>query len=198
VIDAHPENIDLVDFVRPDGTRVMRTPADYRQLNDALFHAGLRSGSQYEWEDAPNRLHFYVVDVQRSSSGILSYVIGVRSLDGRGSHTRGVELQAPARHPGGSSPWSVRLTNTGKAAPDAPSHVRRDIYRLSVDVEGVGWSAYLQNALAAVPFGETRVVSVYVMRNETTNHTARVTLTAVSESDPSKRATVSAAIVAPR
>ena len=30
------------DFTQPDGTKVMRTVADYRQLNDALFHAGLR------------------------------------------------------------------------------------------------------------------------------------------------------------
>lgn len=51
--------MNLVDFVKPNGTKVMRTIADYRQLNDALFHAGLRSGSQFEWEDTPNRLHFY-------------------------------------------------------------------------------------------------------------------------------------------
>ena len=63
VIDAHPEDIRMVDFKRPNGEPVMRTVADYRQLNDALFHAGLNSGSQYEWEDTPNRLHFYVVDL---------------------------------------------------------------------------------------------------------------------------------------
>lgn len=198
VIDAHPEDINLVDFVKPDGTRVMRTPADYRQLNDALFHAGLRSGSQYEWEDSPNRLHFYVVDVQRSSTGVLSYVVGVRSLDGRGSHTRGVDLQASGRHVAGTSPWNVTLTNTGKAAPDAPSHLRSDIYRLSVAIEGDGWSGELQNALAAIPFGATRVIPVYVTRQGTSTRAARVTLTAVSESDASKRAMVSAAIVAPR
>ena len=73
VIDAHPEDIGKVDFIRPDGTAVMRTPADYRQLNDALFHAGLNSGSEFEWEDAPNRLHFYVIDVHRDSAGVLSY-----------------------------------------------------------------------------------------------------------------------------
>ena len=65
VIDAHPEDIRMVDFKRPNGEPVMRTVADYRQLNDALFHAGLNSGSQYEWEDTPNRLHFYVVDLSQ-------------------------------------------------------------------------------------------------------------------------------------
>ncbi|HZD03912.1 MAG TPA: hypothetical protein VE173_03315, partial [Longimicrobiales bacterium] len=58
VIDAHPEDEDVVDYTKPDGGKVMRTVADYRQLNDALFHAGLGSGSEFEWEDAPNRLHF--------------------------------------------------------------------------------------------------------------------------------------------
>jgi hypothetical protein len=198
VIDAHPEDINLVDFVKPDGTRVMRTPADYRQLNDALFHGGLRSGSEYEWEDAANRLHFYVVDVERSSSGVLSYVVGVRSLDGSGSHTRGVRLQAPTRHELGSSPWNVRLTNTGKAGADAPSHVRSDIYRLSVAAEGEGWLAYLQNALAAVRFGESRLIPVYVTGGGPSYSATRVTLTAVSESDPSQRATVTAAIVPAR
>jgi M6 family metalloprotease-like protein len=45
VIDAHPEDIKVLDFKRPNGEPVMRTVADYRQLNDALFHAGLNSGS---------------------------------------------------------------------------------------------------------------------------------------------------------
>ena len=84
VIDAHPEDINMVDFMKPDGTKVMRTPADYRQLNDALFHAGTNSGSPYEWKDEANRLHFYVVDVKRNKEGILSYTVAVRSLDGAG------------------------------------------------------------------------------------------------------------------
>jgi M6 family metalloprotease-like protein len=80
VIDAHPEDINKVDYIKPDGERIMRTIADYRQLNDALFHAGLNSGSQFEWEDKPNRLHFYVIDIQKNDDGIISYKIGVRSL----------------------------------------------------------------------------------------------------------------------
>ncbi len=37
-------------------TPVMRTIGDYRQLNDALFHAGTGSGSKYEYIDEANRL----------------------------------------------------------------------------------------------------------------------------------------------
>ena len=37
------------------------TVGDYRQLSDALFHAGTDSGSEFEWIDEPNRLHFYML-----------------------------------------------------------------------------------------------------------------------------------------
>ena len=62
----------------------MRTIADYRQLNDALFHAGLRSGSAVRVAGRANRLHFYVIDSARDAQGVLSYIVGVRSLDGAG------------------------------------------------------------------------------------------------------------------
>ncbi len=42
----------------------MITRGDQRQLNDALFHAGNDSGSQFEYVDEANGLHFYVADVQ--------------------------------------------------------------------------------------------------------------------------------------
>ena len=64
-VDANPQDIDKVDFVRPDGTPEKMTIGDYRQLSDALFHAGTDSGSEYEYVDQANRLHFYVLDVRR-------------------------------------------------------------------------------------------------------------------------------------
>ena len=50
-----------VDYVKPAGTPVMRTVADYRQLNDALFHAGNNSGSLYEWEDVPKQITLFIL-----------------------------------------------------------------------------------------------------------------------------------------
>ncbi len=178
VIDAHPEDIRQLDFKRPSGEPVMRTIADYRQLNDALFHAGRNSGSAYEWEDTPNRLHFYVIDLRTDSRGIRNYTIGVRSLDGSGSQQRGVALAAA---PG----CRFTLTNTGTATAPA-AHQGYDIYRLSTSVDGTGWSAQLQNALAAVQFGASQTIPVYLTRGS-----GRVTvkLTAISESDPTKSAT---------
>jgi hypothetical protein len=200
VIDAHPEDIKMVDFKRADGTTVMRTVADYRQLNDALFHAGLNSGSQYEWEDVPNRLHFYVIDVRRDAQGVLSYTLGVRSLDGAGPHVRGVALAAPAARtlPAGAQPVAFTLRNTGKAAAlDAGAHaqdvaafVNGDVYRLAVTVDRPGWTVQLQNALAAAKFGESATVPVYVAATAQAARSATITLKATSESDPTNTATV--------
>jgi hypothetical protein len=184
VIDAHPEDIKMVDFKRPNGEPVMRTVADYRQLNDALFHAGTNSRSQYEWEDAPNRLHFYIVDVHHDSNGILSYTVGVRSLDGAGPQHRGVTLAAGAARAGACV---FTLKNTGSGAQDAFAPVSYDIYRLSINAAGQGVSAELPNALAAVKFGESREITVPMVRAG--RDAASATLKAVSESDPSKSAT---------
>jgi M6 family metalloprotease-like protein len=131
VIDAHPEDTGMLDYKRPHGEPVMRTVADYRQLNDALFHAGLNSGSRYEWEDTPNRLHFYVIDVRRDARGILTYTVGVRSLDYSGTGA-GVTLTAGAG-------CTFTLTNTGTAT---------DIFRLSGT----------QNALAGLKPGASQTV----------------------------------------
>ena len=198
VIDAHPEDINMVDYIRPDGTPVMRTIADYRQLNDALFHAGLNSGSHYEWTDEHNRLHFYIIDLQKNSDGILVYKLGVRSLDGSGPQKRGVELKAPgiSRMKESAEYHLIALTNTGekngagtsvhkmkKETPDG-----HDIYRLSAEVSGGGWSVQLLNALASLRPGETEDIPVYVSVGRNGSGKATMTVTAQSESDPSKKA----------
>jgi M6 family metalloprotease-like protein len=206
VIDAHPEDINKVDYVRPDGKTVRRTPADYRQLNDALFHAGLESGSAFEWEDAANRLHFYVIDIHKDANGVLSYKVGVRSLDGSGPQERGASIAPPADkktlQASADGPLTFRLTNTGKPAPTDPAlhpqdetaYLNSDIYRLSVSVEGKGWSVRLQNALSAVKFGESTEVPVYVSGEQGSAASAKITLTAASESDPTKKAIASCVI----
>jgi M6 family metalloprotease-like protein len=198
VIDAHPEDISVVDYVKPNGAKVMRTIADYRQLNDALFHAGIGSGSLCEWIDEPNRLHFYIIDRHMDKDGILSYTLAVRSLDGSGPRARGAAITPEA---GRSTlkarqeltPVIFKLTNTGDAeASGAPFDA--DIYRLSVSVDGPGWAGGLQNSLAAVKAGSSIPVTVFVARQVGAAKSATVTLKAVSESDPSKAAVASAKI----
>jgi hypothetical protein len=204
VIDAYPEDINMVDYIKPSGEKVMRTIADYRQLNDALFHAGLNSGSQFEWEDTPNRLHFYVIDVEKNKEGILSYTLAVRSLDGSGRHKRGVALdvQANQRVRQSNTPVTFTLTNTGTGVEtdmalhpaDAGAYLNSDVYRLSVSVEGQGWSAQLLNGLAAVKIGGSQPVTVYVSQEGGGASSTTVTLRATSESDPSKTAAASVQI----
>jgi hypothetical protein len=195
VVDANPGDIGLVDFHRPDGTAVMASVADHRQLNDAAFHAGLNSGSAYEWVDRANRLHFYVIGIQRDSRGVLSYTLAVRSLDGSGPQRRGARLGTPAitgLAPGRAAKCTFPLTNTGQAAtntgghtsPHAASKLDKDVYRLSVSSSGRGWTAQLDNALTTAAAGRTVTVPVYVLRDAEAARTTTVTLTARSESDP--------------
>jgi M6 family metalloprotease-like protein len=205
VIDAHPEDINVVDYVKPNGTKVMRTIADYRQLNDALFHAGIGSGSCYEWEDTPNRLHFYVVDLEKDKAGILSYVLAVRSLDGSGPQRRGVALEARAGQKASraNAPVVFTLKNAGASAAidpalhgaDVSAFLGSDVYRLSASVEGRGWTVQLLNELAGVESAGTRQVTVYVSSEAGSSSSAKVTLKAVSESDPAKSATATATVI---
>lgn len=197
-IDAHPEDINKLDFRRPNGEPVMRSIADYRQLNDALFHAGSFSGSKFEWIDEPNRLHFYIVDVKRDSRGILQYTMAVQSLDGSGPQARGAALRATgSRTDGGRRVLQFALKNTGVSAPvpakthprERPEAFESDVYRVTAMVEGTGWSVDVPNPLAAVRFGMERGVDVAVRRSTAASPEATVTLTATSVSDPSKVAT---------
>ncbi|MCU0459385.1 MAG: hypothetical protein MUE37_09905 [Bacteroidales bacterium] len=171
VIDAHPEDINMVDYTKPDGEKVMRTVADYRQLNDALFHAGLNSGSEFEYVDIHNRLHFYVIDVNMNEEGILSYTLGVRSLDSD-TVRKAATVSAPKSAVKTGKEGIVKFMVSGD-----------DICRLKVDVKGTGWEAHLRNEIVAPDDGEDVRVAVYVRSQPGCSPAADITLTAVSESN---------------
>ncbi|MFD4628888.1 M6 family metalloprotease domain-containing protein [Streptomyces sp. NPDC058284] len=205
VIDAHPEDIGMVDFTRPDGTPQKITMGDYRQLSDALFHAGADSGSSYEYVDRANRLHFYVTDIRRGPSGILSYTIAVKSLDGAGPQRRGTAL---GRGDAKGNPAKSRaictfpLKNTGRALADPPGdhpedvsrYLASDVYRLSAKASGRGWSAWLPTRLTTAKAGSTVDVDVAVTARPSARPHSRLTLTARSVSDPKKTATATCAL----
>jgi hypothetical protein len=142
----------------------------------------------------------------KDKSGILSYTLGVRSLDGSGPQKRGLKISAPRTQklPGLYANCEFKLSNTGKAAlteaalhPQAAGeYLKYDIYRVSVSVEGPGWSAQLPNALVSVKFGESVSIPVYVARTPDCAATAKVTLTGHSESDPTKTATATCKVAA--
>ncbi|MCG6187844.1 metallopeptidase domain-containing protein [Maribellus maritimus] len=185
VIDAHPEDINMVDYVKPNGEKVMRTIADYRQLNDALFHAGLNSGSEFEYDDPYNRLHFYIIDLHRNQEGILSYTIGVKSLDGSGAAKRDFQLTAPKTTKESVALFTLK-NKEEKAGLDA-SCFDNDIYRLAVSTEGEGLKAEILNELVVVSSGEEISIPVYFSEEDGEKSDVKITLTAVSESDASKK-----------
>jgi len=172
VIDAHPEDINMIDYIKPDGSKVMRTIADYRQLNDALFHAGLNSGGQFEYVDEPNRLHFYIIDLKKNGDGILSYTIGVRSLD---SHINGGQVAVAA------IPDFRMKGDRGKVVFIIKGS---DIYRLKTRTTGKGWNATLLNELAASDDGSEISVPVFLSAGYDADKYSDMILTVVSESDP--------------
>ena len=202
VIDANPQDIGMTDYVLPDGTAVPITIGDYRQLSDALFHAGADSGSEFEYVDEANRLHFYVLDAHRER-GVLSYTVAIRSLDGSGPQRRGTRLLPTAGLPTGDG-WArcrFPLRNTGRAAvagqhpEDVSRYLGADVYRLSAEARTGGWSVWVPNELATAAFGRTVTVPVYAKR-ESGSHIGRITLTATSESDGSRSDTATCLAVA--
>ena len=195
----------MTDYVLPDGTEVPITIGDYRQLSDALFHAGTNSGSEYEYVDQANRLHFYVTNLHRNSKGELSYTVAVRSLDGAGPQKRGVRVLPTVGLPGrdGVSTCAFPLTNTGKSAPpqgehpeDVAKYLNGDVYRLTTTITGKGWTASLPNALATATAGSTIKVPVRAKHAGKAAPIAKITLTATSESDPTKKSTTTCVAIA--
>ncbi|MDH2429049.1 M6 family metalloprotease domain-containing protein [Sphaerisporangium sp. TRM90804] len=204
VIDANPQDIGMTDYVLPDGTRVPITIGDYRQLSDALFHAGTDSGSEFEHVDEANRLHFYILEKSRDKKGVLSYTVAVRSLDGAGPQRRGVRV-LPSVGAAKGAEWAAcrfPVVNTGRAAAPAGQHpedvgayLKSDVYRLTAGVQGKGWTTWVPNQLTAVDFGKTTLVPVYAQRAPGGDRLARLNLTATSESDPTKKSTATCQMI---
>lgn len=198
VIDANPQDIDVVDYIAPDGKEAKVTVGDYRQLADALFHAGTRSGSQYEHIDEANGLHFYVLSRRRDDLGVLHYTVGARALSSgsNSTATSGVQL-SPGAVVGSGSPSAAQgvacvfdLTNTGKQATGGNAtlgqYTKSDVYRLEAEAVGTsGWRVELPNELAVAEFGAKTQVVVAVAATESADTDAVVRLTATSESDGS-------------
>lgn len=166
------------------------TIGDYRQLSDALFHAGTGSGSEFEYVDKANRLHFYVLNLKRDKKGVLSYTVAIRSLDGSGPQRRGVKVDSGNAEPAGSG-WTkctMRVENRGKGGTGVHgSGVRgSDVFRLKAAVDGAGWTTWLPNELATAKAGGRTDVVVWAKAGPGAERKAKLRLTGTSESDPSK------------
>ena len=184
VKDANPQDIEMVDFTRPDGTEAMISLGDYRQLSDALFHAGTDSGSEYEYVDEANGLAFYVLDRTRDDNGVLSYKVAVRSLANRSDVRRGVRLGRPdTGRIGKSFQVEIPIANTGAGA---GGDFDSDVYRISTKVRGHGWTSWQPKDVMAVRSGERAKSVVYLTPGDRSSRATNAFVTVRSESDPSK------------
>ena len=98
------------------------------------------------------------------------------------------------QRPGFLATCTFPLTNTGQAGA-APFD--SDVYRVSATSSSADWKVTLPNALAAAKAGATVQVPVHVLRDPLTDDgdaRTTVTLTAKSETDPSKTATQTCAV----
>lgn len=178
VIDAHPEDIEEVDFVRPDGTEQLMSLGDYQQLSNSLFKAGTAEGVVNEYVDIYNRLHFYILDKITAEDGALSYRVAVRHLDGSGPYERGISVEkSTVKHaaPGKIAEYNFSVTNTGEET---------DIFRLDIATEA-DLETKLLNNFVEVDAGETVDVPVYVELPDPGKQLkpSELTFTASSETD---------------
>lgn len=190
-IDANPQDINVVDFYRPNGTASYYSIGDYRQLSDALFHAGTRSGSEFEYVDEANGLHFYVIDLHRDEQDVLKYTVGARALGHFGPSTIGLGMMEGHAKEGSTMDEGVECTfelrnagsySAGNASSAISEYMHSDIVRLAAEVDGEGWEVAVPNALTAIEFGESKNVSVAVRACGDASSDATVKLTALSES----------------
>ncbi|KAI8941773.1 hypothetical protein NX059_002977 [Plenodomus lindquistii] len=205
VIDANPQDAHVVDFILPNGTARYWSIGDYRQLVDALFHAGTNSGSEYEHVDVANGLHFYILDKLRDEKGVLHYTVGVASTSTSNTTTstaatHGLELGSGKLSSRPSSAANAtyctfELKNTGKPATlasnphpqDLSAYLGSDVYRLEASVEGEGWKVATPNALAYAAAGKQKTVMVAVgcAGGAECSKEATVSLSVSSEGDKS-------------
>jgi hypothetical protein len=86
------------------------------------------------------------------------------------------------------------ITNTGSPAKTDPAlhnkniseSLNYDIYRISAVVEGSGWNVQLENNLVSIKPGVSETETLYFSHEKECSTSAKVTITARSESDPSK------------
>jgi hypothetical protein len=151
-MDAHPEDINKLDFRRPNGDPSMMTLGDYRQLADAAFHAGTARGTRNRYVDEDNRLAFSVLK-KKKMNGRLTYEVAVQSLDAAPLPAEPeVTAKGKARlRRGRVTPLRFEVTNTG---------VADGLYKLSVKKKGFVRTR-LRNDLLFVPAGQTKRVTVW-------------------------------------
>ncbi len=184
VVDAHPEDIDLVDFVRPGGGEAKISLGDYRQLADALLHAGTGPKVVSEHLDEPNQLHFYVLEQRRDEEQVLSYRVAVRST--AAAPRAGAAVTVAATDPSAEASAGY-VDNCGFTATNGGATT--DLVRVSATAPS-GWATQVADNVVELAGGATAEIPVYVRvpAGTAAGTTVTVTLTATSETNPAATA----------
>jgi hypothetical protein len=138
LIDAHPKDINKVDYVRADGQKFMVTVGDYRQLADGAFHAGTAKGVVNRYADEDNGLAFFILS-KETIDGWLVYDVAVASLSrGVPPGETTVEQTSGSLKVGAVTKNVFTITNTGTAP---------GVYRLAVKKSGPVKTRLLNNLI---------------------------------------------------
>jgi len=155
VIDSHPEDINMPDFIYPDGRIWPLLKGKNDQLADALFHAGTGDDVVSEYVDADNNLHFYVLDYSYDAQGVLSYRVAARSDEFNGTYSDAMTVvlgEASEGKAGKVAVQEIKITNKG---------TQTGLYRLSTENDR-NWDSMLSYEVIEVKAGETVTVPLYI------------------------------------
>jgi M6 family metalloprotease-like protein len=176
VIDSHPDDIGLIDFVRPNGEEAAVSLGDARQLADALFHAGTGEDVVSEYFDDYNNLHFYVLDKMYDDQGVLSYRVAVRSNEQ--INRRGYSDQMSVSLGNGVDPETgkifgqeIKITNNG---------TQPGLYRVTPSNDQ-DWPMMLPANVVEVAPGATVTIPLYTQVPETVTEDNDYSVTVMSE-----------------
>jgi M6 family metalloprotease-like protein len=195
VVDAHPDDIGAIDYIKPTGEPQPYRFGDYRQLSDALFKAGTRGNhpdpalaskgyaandqTTNTFIDAGNDIKFLILDKRTDSAGVLTYRVAVMKATPSPVLAYGATAAAGPRTPttpGGVVPVTLTVTNTGRAT---------DFFRIAASGSGDTTTRVL-NDLVEVAAGASKTVTVYA--KSATQACPTVAFTVTSEGDTSKAA----------
>ena len=193
VIDAHPEDIDKLDFVRADGTAVPIGKGDYRQLADALFHAGTGPGvvSEYVDEAEPPALLRARHEARRGGRPVLPRrgALARRRRARRARRLARAGQRRSRRPPGRVAVQTFKVTNTGEA---------EDLIRVRA-ASAAGWATSLRVERARrAGRRDGRGPGLRDGCPRARRSRATLKLTATSETDASKSASSTATVTPTR
>jgi len=201
VVDANPQDINLTDTSCPTAPRSRSRSGTTANCRTRCSTPARTRAASTSTPTPPTGCTSTSPNVHRDRQGTLSYTVAIRSLDGSGPQKRGVRVLPTVAKPAPNEvqTCNFQLTNTGEPGTasrhpeDVTPYLKGDVYRVSAKLNGKNWAISVPNALTTANAGQQVTVPVYTKPG--TSPVAKVTLTATSESDPTKQSTATCIVV---